>query len=200
MKTKEIVRTYGVDGAAFERWLRKSGYAYKSGMMGGLELTDGQNVDEIVLAFKQYLVQQKERTAREASERDRAAGLKQEAMDAMLVTTGFNFEGYQITRYAGYVSGDDAVQFQRTSGVFGRSTGVGDGLMSSMSQLRQNALTQVKEAAYALECNAVIGVDFDYLTVDPKSSGVGNNTNYHPYVFGVTASGTAIVVEQLPQA
>lgn len=176
MKTKEIVRTYGVDGASFERWLRRSGCAFKTGMMGGLDLADGQNVDEIVLAFKQHLVQEKERTARAASERERAAALKEQAMDTMLVTTGFSFDGYPITRYAGYICGDDAVDHARTSGVFGRSPG----LMSSLGQIRLNALTELKEAAYALGCNAVIGVSFDYLTVAPESSGIGNNPQLSP--------------------
>lgn len=198
MKTKEIIRTYGVDGAAFERWLKQSRYAYRTAMMGGLELTDGQNVDEVVLAFKQSQVEEKERTAREASERDRAEALKQQAVDQMWVTTGFNFESYRIARYAGYVSGDAGTQFARTSGLFGRSTGVGPGLMASMSALRQSALTQLKEEAYEQGCNAVIGLAFDYLTVDPKSSGAGGGSvSYHPYVFGVTANGTAVVVEQL---
>lgn len=197
MKTKEIVRTYGVDGPAFERWLKQSGYPYKTAMLGGLELSDGQNIDEIILTFKQFQAQEQERVAREASERDRAATLEQQAVDAMLVTTGTNFEGLRITRYAGYVSGDAGTQFERTSGVFGRSTGVADGLMSSMSKLRQAALAQLKEDAFALGCNAVIGLRFDYLTVDPKSSGAGGGyISYHPYVFGVTAHGTAVVVEQ----
>ena len=41
--------------------------------------------------------------------------------------------------------------------------------MASLVHIRREALAELKEAAYALGCNAVIGVDFDYLTLDPET-------------------------------
>ena len=51
---------------------------------------------------------------------------------------------------------------------------------------------------YNLGCNAVIGVDFDYLTMDPQHSHVFNRsvTVYEPYVICVTANGNAVVIEK----
>ena len=48
----------------------------------------------------------------------------------------------------------------------------------------------------ALGCNAVIGVDFDYLTLDPQTANATGGTTYYPYVFGVTANGNAVVIEK----
>lgn len=200
MKTKDIAKKHNLNNADFDRWLKESGYTYKSGMMGGLDVDESQNLDEILVSFRQHLVHEKERVARETSDRERAEAQKQAALAAMLITTGFSFEGHRITKYAGYISGDDAVQVDRgTDGIFARATNVGDSLMASMGKIRENALHELREAAYALGCNAVIGVDFDYLTLDPETARSGGGTVYLPYVFGVTANGTAVIIEPQTQ-
>ena len=87
----------------------------------------------------------------------------------MLITSGFSFDGYTITKYSGYISGDDAISVDRGLAVFGSDTGVKDKLLNSLVEIRRNALRELKEAAYELGCNAVIGVDFDYITLDPQT-------------------------------
>ena len=62
--------------------------------------------------------------------------------------------------------------------------------------IRRNALNELKEAAYALGCNAVIGVDFDYITLEPETVNNQGGTLYMPYVFGVTANGNAVTIEK----
>ena len=116
----------------------------------------------------------------------------------MLITSGFSFEGYRIVKYSGYISGDDAVQVNRgTAGFFSDPTNVGEKLMQSLTIIRWNALRELKEAAYDLGCNAVIGVDFDYLTLDPQTANSSGGTTYLPYVFGVTANGNAVIIEKI---
>lgn len=58
------------------------------------------------------------------------------------------------------------------------------------------ALKELKEAAYDLGCNAVIGVDFDYITLEPETVNAGGGTLYLPYVFCVTANGNAAIIEK----
>ena len=48
--------------------------------------------------------------------------------------------------------------------------------------------------------NAVIGVDFDYLTLDPETASNQGGTLYLPYVFGVTANGNAVIIEKNERA
>ncbi|MDR1853103.1 MAG: heavy metal-binding domain-containing protein, partial [Propionibacteriaceae bacterium] len=67
---------------------------------------------------------------------------------------------------------------------------------ASLAKIRRNALQELKEAAYDLGCNAIIGVDFDYLTLDPETANSRGGTTYLPYVFGVTANGNAVVIEK----
>lgn len=98
---------------------------------------------------------------------------------------------------SGYISGDDVIQVERgTAGWFTSATNVSDSLMKSLTVIRRNALAEHKEAAYELGCNAVVGVDFDYLTLDPQTANSSGGTLYLPYVFGVTANGNAVIIEQ----
>ena len=129
-----------------------------------------------------------------------AAQAEQDAYNAevasILITSGYSFEGYKITRYSGYISGDDCVSMPR-EGYFG-SNKVADNLCGSLVKIRRQALKELKEAAYDLGCNAVIGVDFDYIVMDPQH-GVPLSTQgtvYDPYVICVTANGNAVVIEK----
>ncbi len=204
MKTKDIARSHGLDSTAFDRWLKQSGRQYKSGLAGGLSVADGANVDEMLRDFNLYQAQEQARLAQEAAIRAgeeaaaaRVAQEKQHALASMLITSGFNFDGYTITKYSGYISGDDAVQVDRPSHSWlGVNGNVGDDLLAAQKYIRRNALIELKEAAYALGCNAVIGVDFDYLTLDPETATSGGGTLYLPFLFGVTANGNAVIIEK----
>ena len=69
-------------------------------------------------------------------------------------------------------------------------------MTDALVQIRRQALKELKEAAYNLGCNAVIGVDFDYLTLEPETAALGK-TVLEPYVVCVTANGNAVVIEKI---
>lgn len=197
MKTKDLASNYGLNHAAFDEWIKLSTYRHKVGFMGGVEIDDDKNLKEVVEAFRRNYAEQQEEMTRARAEQERTAGEKRQALAGILITSGFNFDGYTITKYSGYISGDDAVQIDRgTAGFFSNATDVGAGLMKSLVIIRRNALAELKEAAYDLGCNAVIGVDFDYLTLDPETASSSGGTMYLPYVFGVTANGNAVIIEK----
>ena len=204
MKSKEIASQNGFDKTELENYIRKSSVVpFKDGFTG--IVVEDSDVAAVVDSFKNYLAieVQKRAVAKKAAE-DEAAALekaaedKKNALARMLITSGFNFDGYTIKKYSGYISGDDAVQVARGSqGLFGGgATDVGSALMKSLVKIRRQALTELKEAAYALGCNAVIGVDFDYITLDPETANFNGGTLYLPYVFGVTANGNAVIIEK----
>lgn len=185
MKTKDLSKMYGFDQNHFDEYLRLSSFSFKSKLLGN-EVND-EDVTTIVNEYKEYLANQ-----------DAENLAKQQAIASMLITSGFSFEGYTIKKYSGYISGDDAVEIPReTQGFFGgRYNTAGDGLMAALVEIRRNALGELKEAAYALGCNAVIGVDFDYITLDPETASNTGGTLYLPYIIGVTANGNAVVIEK----
>lgn len=203
MKAKDFAKSNGFEPKSFDQWLSGSKYQTKRSI-GGLQIEEGQNLDEIAAAFSEHRVEleQEQARAEEAAreqqrQRERAEIEKQQALASMLITSGFNFDGYTITKYSGYISGDDAVQIDRgTASWWGGTTDVGAALMASLVDIRRNAIAELKEAAYDLGCNAVVGVDFDYLTLDPETANSGGGTTYLPYVFGVTANGNAVIIEK----
>jgi uncharacterized protein YbjQ (UPF0145 family) len=197
MKSIEISRKFGFDPRSFDDWLKQSGYKYQSKLMS-IEVDESQNIDEIAGKYKEFNDEQNQAAAQKAALLQASAAEKQQALAGILITSGFNFDGHTITKYSGYISGDDVVQIARGQGGFfgGGTTDVGAALMESLVVLRRNALNELKEAALALGCNAVIGVDFDYLTLDPETVNSQGGTLYMPYVFGVTANGNAVIIEK----
>jgi uncharacterized protein YbjQ (UPF0145 family) len=197
MKSIEISRKFGFDPRSFDDWLKQSGYKYQSKLMS-IEVDESQNIEEIAGKYKAFNDEQNQAAAQKAALQQASAAEKQQALAGILITSGFNFDGHTITKYSGYISGDDVIQIARGQGGFfgGGATDVGAALMESLVVLRRNALNELKEAALALGCNAVIGVDFDYLTLDPETVNSQGGTLYMPYVFGVTANGNAVIIEK----
>ncbi len=191
MNIKEIAKKYNFKWYEFEVFIKKNNLPYKETLFGEVIIED-DNIKECVNKYKQYLIELPRKMAEKEFENEK----KKKAMAEMLITSGFNFDGYTITKYSGYISGDDAIAVDRGISIFGEDGKVKDKLMESLVTIRRNALRELKEAAYALGCNAVIGVDFDYLTLDPQTANIVGGTTYQPYVFGVTANGNAVVIEK----
>ena len=197
MKSKDLCKQYGFNQTQFENFLRKQQFKYTD-WFNGIAVNDS-DVEEIVSAFKEKLEMDKmlEEQARideiRKPEEDRK---KKRALAEMLITSGFTFDGYKITKYSGYISGDDCVTLPRDT--FWGNNKVEDNLCGALAKIRRQALKELKEAAYDLGCNAVIGVDFDYLTMDPQHASAlnGTVTVYEPYVICVTANGNAVVIEK----
>lgn len=213
MKTKEIAAKYGINGFDFDRFLMINNLPHK-GTFTGAVVAD-ENVERYVCMFllndadtSATIEELKQRVAlkqKKAEEERKRAEIedkirqieeakKKAAMAEMLITSGFNFDGYKITKYSGYISGDDAISVDR--GYSWENVSVRDELMASLAKIRRNALRELKEAAYDLGCNAVIGVDFDYITLDPQTANSTGGTTYQPYVFCVTANGNAVIIEK----
>ena len=201
MKSKDIAKMYAFERGAFERFISEvPSYAqYKSGL-SGYDIPDPL-VDELAAAFNTRLmyVQNKQEEARLEAQREEAE--KQRALSQMLITSGFTFDGYKIVKYSGYMSGDDVAQLPRETKFFAGTSSsgtVGEELTKALVKIRRQALKELKEAAYDLGCNAVIGVDFDYITLEPETSNISGHTVYLPFVFCVTANGNAVVIEKIP--
>ncbi|WP_338208180.1 heavy metal-binding domain-containing protein [Lactiplantibacillus paraxiangfangensis] len=204
MKTKEIARNNNLSVDELDDFIEENTKYESSRTAFGSLVVKEDDVSVIIEDFNNMQAQNiaaakmaQEEAERKAREKAEAAARKQKALREMLITSGFNFDGYNVVKYSGYISGDDAVQVNRGhEGVFASATNVGDALMENLTVIRRNALAELKEQAYALGCNAIIGVDFDYLTLDPETVNSRGGTVYMPYVFGVTANGNAVIIEK----
>lgn len=197
MRTKDIAEKYGVDKDLFENFLRTTRKQFtESGFLNTAIEVRLSDVEEYVEEYREYERERRRKKQEEQEAIRQAEKQKKIAMSQMLISSGFSFEGYRIVKYSGYISGDDATQIPR-SGVFGGKNG--ENLTQALVNIRRQALAELKEAAYNLGCNAVIGVDFDYITLEPETANFNGGTLYEPYIICVTANGNAVVIEKLPE-
>ena len=201
MKTSDIAEKYGFSLYDFDEFLYRENIPFSCTMFSG-KILDDSLVETSVSAFRDFRETQlrqatisAEEKAHNAKKEAEEAARKKKAMAQMLITSGFNFDGYRVVKYSGYISGDDAMTVSRGSSF--TDGGVRDKLMASLVEIRRNALRELKEAAYDLGCNAIIGVDFDYITLDPQTANLSGGTTYQPYVFCVTANGNAVIIEKI---
>ena len=196
MKVKELAKQNGLDALALEYFFDRHPEIKTTGLLE--KSVDDNDVPKIVALFKEETLAREENAkAKAQAENDRVLreqmreAERQKAIASMLVTSGFSFDGYSIKKYSGYISGDDAIQINRSE-LFKNK---GQNLTDALVLIRIQALKELKEAAYDLGCNAVIGVDFDYMTFEPES--IAGTTHYfEPYVVCVTANGNAVIIEK----
>lgn len=187
-----LARQYSLKLGTVYQAIQKSGVYVRTSF--GKDYVNDADIDRILDEYHKILMQ----TGEEAPLEDQLE--KEKELAGILISSGFNFEGYRIVKYSGYISGDDAISISRgTDSIFSGATNVEEMLMKSLTKIRQRALLELKEAAYALGCNAVIGVDFDYITLDPETANFVGGTTYLPYVFGVTANGNAVIIEKIDE-
>ena len=219
MKTSEIAHICNINQTQFENYLVKKlnitikvnwdtinlreddVYEHLESYKKYLEQNDPNHKEKLV-AIEEGLKKHQANLKAEEERKEAQAKYEQEreiACANMLITSGFSFDGYRVVKYSGYISGDDAIQIDRGKHDIwgsGGATDVGQALTDSLAKIRRQALKELKEAAYELGCNAVIGVDFDYITLEPETANSSGGTTYLPYVFCVTANGNAVVIEK----
>lgn len=216
MKIGEIAEKYDINIFDFEDFLSRHPQYFKKSFLN--KSVDDADIPQVMELYKADLakrtaieqadaeVAEKEKQEKnkrkkaeteaaliEELEKIRKAKERSQALASMLITSGFSFDGYKVVKYSGYISGDDATQIPR-SGIFGGNNG--KNLTDALVKIRIQAIKELKEAAYDLGCNAVIGVDFDYITLEPETVNLSGGTLYEPYIICVTANGNAVVIEK----
>ena len=138
--------------------------------------------------------EEQERLAREAYEKE-----KNQATKKMLVTSGFNFDGYTVTKYGPHIASDDVYKEEMRPGFWDAGQKDQDGKISvALTELRRKTLQDLKEKAYDLGCNAITGLDFSYTTLGPFNTNAsrGRDANNLAYYIFLTYKGNAVVIEK----
>ena len=159
-----------------------------------MSMTDDADVKRILTEYSKSVISDSEKlvaiTNESKEKAERAQNIEENFYDlekAFKVTTGYDFEGYQIMDYKGIVGGDIVLgtgfisEFAASwSDAFGTTSNTFAGKMKTA---KQKALKQLMANAMITGANAVIGIDFDY-------------TMFSNNMLGVSANGTAVVIRK----
>lgn len=153
------------------------------------------NTNAVVVNEAEKWVEQASETVKKQIEIDteqriiqeRIQSISAEDIENMLITSGFNFEGYSIMKYLGVFSGEYVLGtgfLSELAASFSDITGSSSGAFAyKLGLAKQQATYQLKKDCIAHGANAIIGIDFDYLTFTSN-------------MIGVIANGTAVWIEK----
>ena len=193
MKVKDIATKYGFDPNEFEKFLDIMGAELtRKSKFGFVDAYLEKDIEKYVQLYANGLEQAIQEKNRQEYER-------LEAINCMLVTSGDHFEGYKITQYSGYVGGDAILTVGRgDEGFFKSATDISQYIMNYMPKLRAEAVYSMKDSAYCeRHANAIIGLDFDYVTMEPETASTKGDKVYLPYILFVSVSGIAVTIEKI---
>ena len=105
----------------------------------------------------------------------------------ILATTGYGFEGYRIIQYKGIISGECVLGTgflsEIDASISDLTVAKSMKFSNKLKEAKNHALLKLKESCYLQGGNAIIGIDFDYIT-------------FASNMIGVVANGTAVIVER----
>lgn len=108
-------------------------------------------------------------------------------MGEIMFTSGFNFEGYEIVEYLGFVSAQTAVgsNFFRAlgAGVTEISDAESEKLTGKLEQANELAMDKLRKTAERMKADAIIGLELNY-------------TQFANNSVGTVASGTAVKIRK----
>ena len=182
----------------FADYIRANGGLNLKRSFGGALLINEEDERRVLECWNELMNKRREEAALLQEEE---AFLRQEeeriaaTVQSMPITSTNGFEGYRITEYDGYVSGDEAIEL--ADGAFGGKGNFNkDAINDKIKEIRSIAIDELKTAAAQIGCNAVIGLDFDYVTVDRQQNGLGNTIINRTFII-LTANGTAVTIERI---
>lgn len=106
----------------------------------------------------------------------------------MKITSGYNFEGYAIVNYIDFITGETVIGMGLFKSIFAgvaNITGTESvALADKMQEAKNGAINALRQKAYELGANAIIGIDIDF-------------TMFADSMLAVIANGTAVEIKKL---
>ncbi len=115
------------------------------------------------------------------------AGQRNEAINSIMVTSGYDFENYRIIRYCDYISSESVFgmgMFKALLASVSSVTGVeSESFRLKIKEAKIKAIHEIKKNAIELGANAIIGIDIDFSMIAGE-------------MVVIIASGTAVIIEE----
>ena len=121
------------------------------------------------------------------AEVERRAEQRQKTLGSIMLTSGFNFEGYVMTRYLDFISEEVVMGtgfFKNAAGLANTFGLESQSLRQKLADAKTSVMAALRSAAFDQGANAIIGVDLDY-------------SMFGDSLIAVIMNGTAVVIEPL---
>ena len=116
---------------------------------------------------------------------------KNEAINNIMITSGYNFENYRIMRYCDYISAETVFgmgMFKALLASVSSVTGVeSESFQLKIKEAKEKAIYEIKKNATELGANAIIGIDIEFSMISGE-------------MVIIIASGTAVIIEEKKEA
>lgn len=112
---------------------------------------------------------------------------KGSTINSVLVTSGYNFEGYKIIKYCDYISAEAVFGMGMFKALLASVSSVAgaesEAFSRKVKEAREKAVYELRKNALELGANAIIGIDIDFSMIAGE-------------MVVTIASGTAVVIEE----
>jgi uncharacterized protein YbjQ (UPF0145 family)/DNA-directed RNA polymerase subunit RPC12/RpoP len=146
--------------------------------------------EEYIKEYRELLLEQRKYNERKQARSQASALDKQHRLNTFLITTGYSFEGYEVTEYIDVIFDEILVglgfgkslvsSFDNLfSATFGTEATT---MISKLNEVKQQLKNRVIQQAVEMGANAMLGVDFE-------SSKLGD-------LIMVSMTGTAVIIKQ----
>ena len=136
-------------------------------------------------------IKNKEESKQNKSNPYNVDSIYQEKVNSHMLTTGYDFHGYEIEEYKGLVSGDCVIGtgiMAELFSDFSDLTGSKSKTFSNkMKEIKQDALNEMIEDSIKLGGNAVIGIQYDHITFSGKN------------MIGISLNGTSVKIKKIEE-
>lgn len=111
---------------------------------------------------------------------------RNEAINSIMITSGYNFDGYRIVRYCDYISAESVFGMGMFKTLFASVSSIAgvesESFRLKIKEAKTKAIYEIKKDALELGANAIIGIDIDFSMIASD-------------MVIIIASGTAVIVE-----
>lgn len=108
----------------------------------------------------------------------------------MMVTSGYNFEGYKIIQYCDYISAETAFGIGMFKALLASVSSVAgaesESFNKKIKEAKTKAIYEIKKSAIELGANAIIGINLNFSMIAGE-------------MVVIIASGTAVIIEKLKE-
>lgn len=112
---------------------------------------------------------------------------RNEAINSIMITSGYNFENYRIVRYCDYISAESVFGMGMFKALLASVSSVAgaesESFQLKIKEAKTKAIYEIKKNAIEMGANAIIGIDIDFSMI------AGD-------MVVIIASGTAVIIEE----